>query len=114
MGKGVHRVGEAVIDSNPFCFRVVRVFRGSTCLFHVHILIQQGEEAANDREGVKEGGLAEQHILLLTWSDGGTRPMSAGNGIKEICHSDPFTVLSTELLRMPRSPLLSLPSRNPW
>ncbi len=32
--------------------------------------LQRAEEPANDREGFKEGGPAEQHIFLVTWSDG--------------------------------------------
>ena len=38
-GKGVESKsafpfeGESVVSPNPFCFRVVRVFRGSNCFF---------------------------------------------------------------------------------
>ena len=40
-GKGVESKSafsrwESVFLSNPFCFRVVRVFRGSNCFFQVH------------------------------------------------------------------------------
>jgi len=31
--KGFHTLDESVIDSNPFCVRVVRVFRCSICVF---------------------------------------------------------------------------------
>jgi len=40
--KGVHPLGESVIDSYSSWFRVVPVFRGSICFF-------QGERAAGKR-----------------------------------------------------------------
>ena len=35
MDKDVHLLGEFMSSSNPFGFRVVRVFRGSFCFFQV-------------------------------------------------------------------------------
>ena len=35
MDKDVHPLGEFISSSNPFCFRVVREFRGSICFFQV-------------------------------------------------------------------------------
>ena len=46
MDKDVQPLGELVFASNPSCFRVVRVFRGSICFFQVESLFTEVPEAA--------------------------------------------------------------------
>ena len=58
MDKGFHPLGESVIDSNPFWFRVVRVFRGSICFFRDDFREMGSTRAAR----VVFGALAE-HIV---------------------------------------------------
>jgi len=48
-GNGIPSLSESVIDSNPFWFRVVRVFRGSICFFQVYRGVLRATEFLNRR-----------------------------------------------------------------
>ena len=37
MDQDVRPLGESIFSSSPFCFRVARVFRGSTCFFPFNV-----------------------------------------------------------------------------
>jgi len=47
--KDVHPRRESIFSSNPFCFRVVRVFCGSNCLFQVELIASGGPIALRAR-----------------------------------------------------------------
>ena len=48
-GNGIPSLSESVIDSNPFWFRVVRVFRGSICFFQAYRGVLRATEFFNRR-----------------------------------------------------------------